>query len=247
MQQALLQLERLRRHYESAVHTYDLVSFLDLVHVLRVWAELKMELPKFNREFQEKRPFKTAVPIKKVLKRVKTRTYIFSHLPNNGVRTFASNGELFTGPNVNDGSFSVAIKMKRNTDGSIQLSQACFVDAVVDDSTRKFMENSKVKRCNFADWLGAEAVRVRFRDENKNTHQCSISRENLIRRLANTLDASHSSLTQTESISNRFDVPIKWLLQFRCGGLPLPYFITLKTAQDMLEFLPPLFGLNEST
>ena len=36
-----LQLNRLKRHYETSINTYDVISFLDLAHSLRIWTELK--------------------------------------------------------------------------------------------------------------------------------------------------------------------------------------------------------------
>lgn len=35
-----LQLERLRRHYEMSMQTYDQISLLELSHTLRVWADM---------------------------------------------------------------------------------------------------------------------------------------------------------------------------------------------------------------
>jgi hypothetical protein len=33
---------------------------------------------------------------------------------------------------------------------------------------------------------------------------------------------------------NAFDAPVHYLLKYKVGGLPLPYFVLLKIAQDIL-------------
>lgn len=224
-----------------SVKTYDAVSLLDLVHVLRLWTELKSKLPQMCADFENKKPFETATPIKKTVKAVKGQIYFLSYLPNNGVVTFASQGSLISGPSIDAGPLTAAVKMMKKSNGSFLLYQACFVSSALDESSRRAIEKSNVKRCNFANWLGAETIRVRFNDAGGQIHCLPMSREIVVKRLANVLDASHSSLAQDEvERSNRFDAPIKWLMQYKCGGLPIPYFLALKVAQDMLQYLPKL-------
>ena len=63
-----------------------------------------------------------------------------------------------------------------------------------------------------------------------------------IKRMANTFDGSHPSIAKDEdNYNNKFDEPIRSLLHLHLmGGLPLPYFILLKIAQDILEIAPHL-------
>ena len=68
MKTILLHLERLRRHYEAAVKTYDEVSLLDLSHTLRLWTELKKPLENLAPEFSNSRLFRTGIPAKKGFK-----------------------------------------------------------------------------------------------------------------------------------------------------------------------------------
>jgi len=67
-QNVVLHLERLRRHYELAVRTYDHISLLDLSHSLRMWVELKTPLTTIAPKFASAISFKTATPLKKYLK-----------------------------------------------------------------------------------------------------------------------------------------------------------------------------------
>ena len=72
-----LHLERLRRHYEAAVRSYDDVALLDLSHVLRIWTELKIPLAQHVPAFRTTIAFKTGMPSRKVLRAAKGHRYVF--------------------------------------------------------------------------------------------------------------------------------------------------------------------------
>lgn len=76
-----LHLERLRRHYEVAVHTYDHVSLLDLSHALRNWVELKQALKTIAPKFSTALAFKTAIPAKKIFKVVRGHQFVIAYMP----------------------------------------------------------------------------------------------------------------------------------------------------------------------
>jgi len=52
--------------------------------------------------------------------------------------------------------------------------------------------------------------------------------------MANDKDGSHPSLAKQEGDSNFYDVHIDYLMQYRFGGLPLPYFILLHAGRTIL-------------
>ena len=62
------------------------------------------------------------------------------------------------------------------------------------------------------------------------------------KRVANTLDGSHPSAGGGGDTDNVFDAPVQHLLKYQMGGLPLPYFILLKIAQDILDVSPKIPG-----
>jgi len=97
-----------------------------------------------------------------------------------------------------------------------------------------------LSRLNFVSWMGAEAVRVCYVDETGQLRKLSISREKMIRRVANTLNGSHPSEAGNCDSHDPFDAPIHYLLDFKMGGIDLPYFILLKIAQDILANVPRL-------
>lgn len=247
MKTILLHLERLRRHYDIAVRTYDHVSLLDLSHSLRVWTELKHPLGAMSSKFSTAISFKTAIPAKKVLKAARGNRYVFSYMPG-GVITYASKGHLASGPGIgsSDGDFSLGVAVKKSP-SFIELGKCSFVSRSFEQSLRRAFDAETITRCTFIQWLGAEAVRVAYLNQQGTLKEVAISREMIIKRVANTLDGSHPSAAGGGDVDNVFDAPVQHLLKYQMGGLPLPYFILLKIAQDILDVSPKLLGIIETT
>ena len=242
MKTVLLHLELLRRHYEAAVRTYDQVAFLDLSHTLRIWVELKQPLVKLAPAFSTTISFKTGLPAKKVLKAARGHRYVFCYMPG-GVITYAANGHIASAPEMDPkaGDFTSGGSIKVGSD-HVWLNKFCVVSTAFDQPLIKALEAETQTRCNYQQWLGAEAVRLCYPDANEDLKAVSISREMIVKRVANTLDGSHPSASGGET-DNTFDVPVHHLLQYFVGGLPLPYFILLKIAQDILAIAPKLLGV----
>ncbi len=236
MNTVLLHLERLRRHYQAAVKDYDQVSMLDLSHSLRVWTELKKPLETLAPDFSRSIHFRTGIPAKKVLRAARGHKFVFSYMPG-GVRTYASNGHLASGPEMEHGAgdFTIGISVKFSSP-LLELGKFCVVGTSFDQPLVKALNEEAVTRCDFTQWLGAEAVRLSFqRDSNGPLETISMSREMIIKRVANTLDGSHPSVAGGGGVDNTFDAPVQHLLKYQMGGLSLPYFILLKIAQDILH------------
>lgn len=83
------------------MRSYDDVSLLDLSHILRIWAEMKPVLPGKAPRFGTTLAFKTAIPAKKVLRKVRGTEFVFSCMPG-GVITYAGNGAVVGGPEVGE-------------------------------------------------------------------------------------------------------------------------------------------------
>lgn len=245
MRTVLLQLERLRRHYEVSVRSYDQVSLLDLSHSLRVWVELKGPLTKLAPKFSTTLAFKTAMPAKKVLKAVRGKRFVFSYM-SGSVITYASKGNVSSlpdfGPNTPVHS---TMKMMMNSNGSLELSQIGIVGMLVEQPLLKYFGVENQTRCNYAQWLGSEVVRVCYPAETGILKVVSVNREMIVKRVANTLDGSHpSAASGNNEGNNAFDETVHHLLQYQVAGLPLPYFILLKIAQDILDIAPTLLGVG---
>ena len=248
MQTVLLHLERLRRHHTTAVRTYDHVSLLDLSHSLRVWADLKGVLPEIAPAFATTLAFKTAIPARKVLRAARGKRFVFSYMPG-GVITYANNGQIATGPKLGNPNSPVTIgaAVMLLADGTMKLKSYCFVGIDFEQPLIKALGAEDITRCNYMQWMGAEAVRLSYPAEDGTLKKLTITREMIVRRVANTLDGSHPSAAGTnEGMGNSFDPAIHHLLQYQMGGLPLPYFILLKIGQDILATAPTLLGMPQA-
>ncbi|WP_157955164.1 hypothetical protein [Halomonas denitrificans] len=242
-----IQLERLRRHYDVAVRNYDQIALLDLSHTLRIWVELKAALVSISPKFSNALSFKTAIPAKKVLKAARGHRFVFSYMPG-GVITYASQGHLSSGPEMesNSGDFTTGIAVRMSGDSKIELGKYCVISTSFEQPLIKALEAEAVSRCTYVQWLASEAVRVAFIDQSGELKSVAISREMIVKRVANTLDGSHPSAAGGVDTDNQFDAPVHHLLQYKMGGLSLPYFILMKIAQDILDVAPRFLGLNDS-
>ena len=246
MHTVLLHLERLRRHYEISVRSHDHVALLDLSHSLRVWSELKTVLPTLEPKFGSTLAFRTALPAKKVMRAARGYSFVFSYMPG-GVVTFASNGMLAGRSGALDASspFTIGAQSMRRSDGAIELSNYCYISTSFEQPMIAALGAEQQKRCNYAHWLGAEVVRLSYPSQvpAQGMTTVSLSREILVKRVANTLDGSHPSAAGNSTTDfNSNDEAVRQLLSHLMGGLPLPYFILLKIAQDILEIVPRLLA-----
>jgi hypothetical protein len=242
MRTVLLHLERLRRHYQFAVRTHDTIALLDLSHSLRVWAELKMALPRIAPVFGKTLAFKTAIPPKKAMRAARDKQHVFSYMPG-GVVTYASSGQVLSLPEMSGPgkACSVGASVKVMPDGSLVMKNYYFVSGVSGEQLAKSLNAEDQTRCNYPQWMGAEAVRLCYLSDTGALRKLSISREMIVKRVANTMDGSHPSAAGSPTDGeNSFDEAVHHLLQYTIGGLPLPYFILLKIAQDILSIVPKL-------
>jgi len=237
MQKIAVQLERLRRHYEASIRSYDHASLLDLSAILRIWTELKKPLSEIEKVVEEK-PFKTSSPPKKVSRHLYDSSYVFSYMPD-GVCTYANNNRMNSVP-ITDEVYT-NVHTKQNADGSVDMDRYVAISSNVGRECAKLIGQPNVTRCNYSDWLASEVVRINYADNGSLTRKI-ISREILIKRVANILDGSHSSLSGfgDGDKENQFDPAINILMDYICSGLPLPYYMLLKISKDILDNIPEL-------
>jgi hypothetical protein len=229
-------LERLRRHYDHAVSAYDEIALADMSHMLRMWTEMKFRLAIEIPGLSGSREFKIASPTKKVVRILKGNEFVLSYLPG-GAITYAAKGELSLLPESwNQDPQSQSILAKFNQQISMEMASFCVVKKLLDDEQLAHLRSCDNKRVGYQEWLDSDAVRVGMRDQNGDIKIISIPRDVLIKRIANKHHGSHSRLNnQDGEWESKFDPCIVHLMDFRLGGLPLPYFILLKAAQDILS------------
>lgn len=240
-----IQFERLRRHTQQATDTFDQISLLDLSHSLRVWADLKSQV-QHAPGLTATLAFKSAVPAKKLVRALRGRTYILFTMPSS-VHTAASRNQLgFTGDGIHaGGSATVGATAKFNENGSLDISAYYYVKGEVEPPLRSLLGEGQVSRGNFHQWLGSEAIRLSYPGAEGQITPIGISREGLIRRIANTFNASHPrDPDASESQTHVLDPAIQFMMNYTVAGLPVPYFVLLKAAQDIIEVAPKFFPLR---
>jgi len=247
MRDILLQLARLRRHHELAVNSNDRIALLDLSHTLRIWTELKREVDKAASTRGMPKPFQSGTPMRSAFKALRGAPYVISILPG-GVLTKAGDGAKDIGRPLSiagsvSGGYSAELM---DTEVGLLCRRFCFSYRWLSDEDRAALKNYSITALNYSEWMGAEVVRVCFPDQNGALEVMAINREVLIKRVANTLQGSHSAASPPEEDdkTNRFDRAVQFLLDFKCQGLSAPYFILLKIAQDIIEVSPRILSAD---
>lgn len=241
-----LQLRRLQRHYEKSAKSYDQISLLDLAHSLRVWVEIRGNTGVDFPAFEDGKLFRTSSPSKQLLAKFRDDPYVISYMPG-GISTWANKGNtLRVPPSLKADSIYVGGRIRRLPEGGLQLGRFFVAGANVKKLNGKLLEAETIKRCGFSGWLAGDAVRLNYWSSKNRLVNVQLSREILIKRVANTLEASHSSLSSTKKNTqpNMFDEPVHYLMDFGWGGLPLPYFVLLKCAQDLIEVSRTIMDLD---
>ena len=194
----LVQLERLRRHYDHALRTYDHISFLDLAHSARIWTEIKHSIHTEFPAFAAASCFRSSSPNKRVVRLSKGERYVFAGMPE-GVTTFANNGHIVAAPDCgpNDGDFTVSAEIMFQPTNLVIWGYS-FVGTELKPEGMRYLSMNKVKRCNFVNWLGSEAARISYVADDKKLKQEALTLEVIVKRIANVYDASHYSKAASE-------------------------------------------------
>lgn len=246
MQRLLTQLERLDRHYQASIRHYDLPTLLDLSNVLRIFAELKESLPEILPKEGNKQYFQTGTPTKKLRKKINDAFHIVSYLPG-GVTTYSAENigkKILDIPRM-PGNMTASCRIN-TTETGLCIHNFCVANKDLEQKEfTKLVSQGDIKKCNFNTWLCSEAIRLNVPHEGK-FDKIIISREHIMKRVANSLEGSHTSLKKDHESKNKFDNPIKHLFDFYyCGGLPLPYYLLLKISHDILENFPKMIKAQQ--
>lgn len=243
-QRVVLQLERLRRHHKHAAQTYDVASLWDLSHSLRMWAEMKLHLRDISPRFSAAK-FRSSSPAKRAWRMVRPQRHVLAYMPD-GAFTHAAQEEICglateSGIGVGDQDFFVMTYARLTMPVSEVRQYVAMAAAPTDGDedgvlTMKTLGLETTAQLNFIDWLGAPAVWLSYQSPDGGARKTlTLSRETLVKRMANSFDGSHPSggAGSTEDVENRFDEPVRYLFSHRVLGLPLPYFLLIKIAQDI--------------
>lgn len=240
-QRVLLQLERLKRNFDSALQRYDQVSFLELSHSLRIWTELANPLVAISPEFSKAIVFKSANPTKELKAFAMGYPHVIALTPQGLPATADVRLGAMAGLRFNPaGAFLIGVTVFPDKEGKIRIQNPYYLGRSLDDGEHKVLyeqwKKMNASRLNFRQWLGSDAMRIGYIDADRNLQQVSLSRESLIKRVANILDGSHSSVFAQAENAN--DPALISTLQIEVQGIPLPYFVLLRIAEDIVHFAP---------
>ena len=227
-----LQIQRLKRHYLRSLTEYDQISLWELSHSLRIWVEM-IE----NKAVESSRNFIVPVRTKGLKNILKKSSYIYSYLPG-GIATSAmatkeiDSRSLIEGPH-DEGSFSISTLVKIDKTNDITLAQFLLIHRALRDEEIKVLDyeskNVPTTRVAARNYINHNCLYYKFSD----CDTYCISNSELIKRVANEYDGSHSSGTNFK-ITNLHSEPIRKIMSYKCASLPLPYFILLHIAHNIL-------------
>lgn len=232
MNSLAIQFERIQRHSEAAARTYDHVSFLDLAHTLRIWADLKQTIASTAPDFSKSIAFRTARPSRHAQRMLRGREFVYSLLADS-VITYASNGEII-GIREQPANAEVIAKFRKNG-AQLDVAFYAYISPSHDLRVADIFQGQGIKRCTFQHWMSSPVVIGSLRTEEGQFIGFSLTREQLIRRVANELDASHPRGADVPARAVEASRATHYLLGHVVAGLPLPYFHLLKDSQDILR------------
>jgi len=213
-----LQLGRLERHTISAAKVSaqadDTIALMDMTHVLRIWVDMKSDVDDFLATISPYPAFKNP-EYTKDLKRLLKRHKHFRLQTTGGAHT---------------------------TDGQIE-GFTWFQKPLSDDELETIRKagppRTRSTSLTFSEWLGSEILV--YVDPSANPPRMGISREVLVRRIANVLGPSHPAGTDIGmEHENPSDANIRGLERMSLLGIPAASILLLEMAQQIIDTLKPV-------
>lgn len=208
-----LQFERLKRHYKLAKNEKDPIAFLDLAHTLRIWTELKREVDKIA----QKENLKLDLPNK---------------INNKKLKGILKGSTFFDVPLASvESGFTPEIQVK-----GIQIVNRALSSEEIKKMYEMGPPEVQTGYLTFSEWLGAEVIST---INPKDNGYIGISREIIIKRVANLLGASHpEGMDQGNEYENQFDPYIKELNKIEvANGYPLTHYQLIEIAEVIINGL----------
>jgi hypothetical protein len=209
-----VQYDRLARHHAAALQAKDEISFLDLAHALRIWVDMKVAVADLAKD--------------------KGPDLLLAHHSQPKYFKKSLKGARHTYIPLASGVESPGVQVK----GFIFTNRALTPEEI---KQRAAMGPpvAQVSKMTFSEWMAAGVLEVPSPDA-AHPH-LKISREMMIKRVANVLGASHpAGMEQDDPQENRFDQYILELHGLSIAGYPATYYQLLEIAGELLEKVRPL-------
>ena len=248
-------LVRLQRQYDICFRGFDRPAFKDLAHILRVWVDMRKEVDFYLRTNRPATKFMSYSLNPPLNRYYSDRPYFIIVFPR-GV--FVSGNDIRPGFTDNASPTGLGSGLHIDSTQKMILSTFDYMrnDYPDRDSTHRVryvlvvnagmngeittpdigkLENLiSYQKVGFGSWLDSLALRIRgVVLANNSYHLLDITRETLIRRVANSLGASHPAGGYTVTDVN--DPILKEMLGYTIHRVPIPYIALLKIAQDILD------------
>lgn len=213
-----IQYQRLERYYRESLTQKDPISFLDLAHSLRIWVEMKNDIDAIAKRKTVSLRLTNTVTSRAIKKILKGSKYIYLPL-GSGVES----------PGIEVRGFRFT-KRKRALSPD-EIKTIC----------NQGLPIARPVTLSFAEWLSSGVFEVPSEDTGHPVIR--ISREILIKRIANILGASHPlGSEQSNELENKFDPYIHDLHRTALAdGYPATYYQLLEIAKDILAGTKILF------
>lgn len=244
-----IQLERLSRNYNACTNKYDPVSLLELAHSVRFWTRQSDEFIN-EKSFVDKKIFSTSSLNRKSSKIFSNSKYIIFDFNKHGVTTYAAtdspqNISFMSGPHEPDTKFSTGCKVVKNSDFSITIFNFYYIEKALQEDDMSYLGSKKTslfdtKKLNYSQWLNSSLLRIGFMITSGAIENRSLNRDYFVGLVANADGASHYSKGLSKKEIEEIEL-LEWLKKFKCGGIPLPYFLLMKIAKDIIDNAPTLF------
>ncbi|WP_375437262.1 hypothetical protein [uncultured Hymenobacter sp.] len=254
-------LHRLRAAYDVCMSGYNRAMFKELSHSLRYWADMKGEAGHYIAENKPTTKFWSSRLARTISRSIKNNEYVIVNYPKALIATIPYrlapqkpqgqpkyDQELLLVPVFTYQGKEICNSCYATKIGALLYALKHVV--VIYDTTPE----TPVPRdpyaietmyftayeAKFAIWLTQEVVRVNKINASGKLILHSITRERLIRRLANKWGGSHPQ--GAIEIDDESDEAIERLMEFRVAERPLALTILLKIAQDILDGFDYLEG-----
>jgi hypothetical protein len=227
-----LNLKRLKRQYDVSIEGYDEVSLLELSHALRMWVDMQDHVQSYLIQHLPDKLFKAYTLHSELQQACCGSKYLVTYFVD-GLTTRSTNAHLISFRGISNGPSVMNFGMRPTVGKTAWISHVLLISEYKIRYEYEPDTAFVTSEVSFKKWLESEAVRVCFTDDNGQREEKLISRIMLIKRVANNLGGSHPA--GVFDVTHKYDPAVNFLLDYHVGGLPLPYYILLKTAHDILD------------
>lgn len=241
---------RLQRQYEICQTGYNRPALKDLAHVLRIWMDMSNEVNAYIKQHKPKHKF-TSFSILPIFNRAfRNNGCIVTAFPNGiTLPTLVETDEeglprhvLVAADTTNLKPYNMVVNIRTTPldNGTDRVEH--LVSVWNQEANTKFTKQEhdiidgrifELKRVFFDSWLSSVVIKFNMNSENGELIRHNLSRENIIRRVANILGGSHPEGAWEAS---RFeDAAVKELMNTRVLDLPIPYLVLMTIARDIIN------------